>query len=66
MDAGKHVYVEKPMTHTVEQQSNWRNAVKQTGRFFRAQTGTANDSYWQAHDAIQAGRIGKVTWAHGS
>src|SRR6185503_14846778 len=23
-------------------------------------------SYWVAHEAIKAGRIGKVTWAHGS
>ena len=27
---------------------------------------TGNDGYWQAHEAIQAGRIGKVTWAQGS
>jgi len=67
MDAGKHVYVEKPMTHTVEQAIKLRNAVKQTGKILQVgPNGTANDSYWQAHDAIQAGRIGKVTWAHGS
>src|SRR5881296_2613969 len=28
MDAGKHVYVEKPMTHTVEQALQLRDAVK--------------------------------------
>ena len=67
MDAGKHVYVEKPMTHTVEQAIKLRNAVKQTGKILQVgPNGTANDSYWQAHNAIQAGRIGKVTWAHGS
>src|ERR1041385_9074330 len=31
MDAGKHVYVEKPMTHTVEQAIQLRNAVKRSG-----------------------------------
>ncbi len=67
MDAGKHVYVEKPMTHTVEQAIKLRNAVKQTRKVLQVgPNGTANDSYWQAHNAIQAGRIGKVTWAHGS
>jgi len=67
MDAGKHVYVEKPMTHTVEQAIKLRNAVKQTGKVLQVgPNGTANDSYWQAQDAIQAGRIGQVTWAHGS
>jgi predicted dehydrogenase len=67
MDAGKHVYVEKPMTHTVEQAIKLRNAVKQTGKILQVgPNGTANDSYWQAYEAIQAGRIGKVTWAHAS
>ena len=67
MDAGKHVYVEKPMTHTVEQAIRLRDAVKRTRKILQVgPNGTANDSYWQAHDAIQAGRIGKVTWAQGS
>src|SRR5436309_1597480 len=67
MDAGKHVYVEKPMTHTVEQAIELREAVKRTGKILQVgPNGTANDSFWQAHEAIQAGRIGKVTWAHAS
>ena len=67
MEAGKHVYVEKPMTLTVEQAIELRKAVKRTGKILQVgPNGTANDSYWQAHEAIQAGRIGKVTWAHAS
>jgi predicted dehydrogenase len=67
MAAGRHVYVEKPMTHTVEQAIKLRNAAKQTGKILQVgPNGTANDSYWQAHGAIEAGRIGQVTWAHGS
>ncbi|MBM3836829.1 MAG: Gfo/Idh/MocA family oxidoreductase [Verrucomicrobia bacterium] len=67
MESGKHVYVEKPMTHTVEQAIELRDAVKRTGKTLQVgPNGTANDSYWQAHEAIKAGRIGKVTWAHGS
>jgi predicted dehydrogenase len=67
MESGKHVYVEKPMTHTVEQAIALRDAVKRTGRILQVgPNGTADDSYWQAHEAIKAGRIGKVTWAHGS
>lgn len=67
MDSGKHVYVEKPMTHTVEQAIQLRDAVKRTGKVLQVgPNGTANDSYWQAHEAIRAGRLGKVTWAHGS
>jgi predicted dehydrogenase len=67
MDAGKHVYVEKPMTHTVEQAIHLRDAVKRSGKILQVgPNGTASDSWWQAHEAIRAGRIGKVTWAHGS
>ena len=67
MDAGKHVYVEKPMTHTVEQAIELRNAVKRSGKILQVgPNATASDGYWQAHEAIHAGRIGKVTWAHGS
>lgn len=67
MDAGKHVYVEKPMTHTVEQAIQLRNAVRRTGKVLQVgPNATGNDSYWQAHEAIRNGRIGKVTWAHGS
>jgi predicted dehydrogenase len=65
--AGKHVYVEKPMTHTVEQAIGLRDAVRRSGRILQVgPNGTASDSYWVAHEAIRAGRIGKVTWAHGS
>ena len=65
--AGKHVYVEKPMTHTVEQALELRDAVRRYKKVLQVgPNGTANDGFWQAHKAIQAGRIGKVTWAHAS
>src|SRR5438477_35302 len=35
MDAGKHVYVEKPMTHTVEQAIRLRDAVKRTRKILQ-------------------------------
>jgi predicted dehydrogenase len=67
LESGKNVYCEKPMTHTIEQAITLRDTVKRTGRILQVgPNGTANDSYWQAHEAIEAGRIGKVTWAHGS
>ena len=67
MEAGKDVYVEKPMTHTVEQAIRLRDVVKRTGRTLQVgPNGTANDSYWAAHEAVRSGRIGKVTWAHAS
>jgi predicted dehydrogenase len=67
METGKHVYVEKPMTHTVEQALAVRDTVRRTKKVLQVgPQATGNDGYWQAHDAIRAGRIGKVTWAQGS
>src|SRR5262245_29232227 len=67
LEAGKHVYCEKPLTHTVEQALQVRNAVRKHNKVFQVgPNGTANDSYWKAREAITAGRLGKVTWAHGS
>ena len=64
LDAGKHVFVEKPMTLTAEEAIAVRNKVRETG--LKLQVGpqwTGDDAFWRAHDVIQAGRIGKVTWA---
>jgi predicted dehydrogenase len=67
IEAGKHVYVEKPMTHTVEQALALRDTVRRTKKVLAVgPNATAGDSYWQAHEAIRAGRIGKVTWAQAS
>jgi predicted dehydrogenase len=67
MDEGKHVYVEKPMTHTVEQALAVRDKVRKSKKVLQVgPQGTGSDAYWQAHDAIKAGRIGQVTWAQAS
>lgn len=67
MDAGKHVYVEKPMTHTVEQAIALRDAVKRTGKTLAVgPNATGDDGFWKARTAIADGRIGKVTWAQGA
>jgi len=67
LEAGKHVYVEKPMTHTVEQAIELRDAVRRSGKVLQvgAQM-TGSDLVWQAQDVIRSGRIGKVIWAQGS
>lgn len=67
LESGKHVYCEKPMTHTVEQAIALRNVARRHKQIFQVgPNATGNDSYWKAHEAIAANRIGKVTWAHGS
>lgn len=67
MESGKNVYCEKPMTHKVEQAIEVRNAVRRYKKVFQVgPNATAEDGYWKAGVAIREGRIGKVTWAHGS
>ena len=67
MESGKHVYCEKPLTHTVEQALQVRNAVKRYNKVFQVgPNGTASDTFWKAREAIAKGRIGKATWAQAS
>jgi len=67
IQAGKHVYCEKPMTHTVEQAIELRNIARRHKQLLQVgPNATASDGYWKAGDAIREGRIGKVTWAQGS
>ena len=67
IEAGKHVYVEKPMTHTVEQALALRDTVRRHKKILQVgPQATGEDGFWKAHTAIKAGRIGKVTWAHAS
>jgi len=67
MEAGKHVYVEKPMTHTVDQALAVRDTVRRTKKVLQVgPQATGSDGYWQARAAIESGRIGQVTWAQAS
>lgn len=65
IDAGKHIYVEKPMTHTIEQARHI--AEKIAGPKLKLQVGVqgmSDDSYETAHKMIQEGALGKVVMAH--
>jgi predicted dehydrogenase len=66
MAAGKDVYCEKPMTLTIAQAFEVREAVKKYGKVFQVGPNrTADDRFWQAQKLIKAGKLGKVTWAQG-
>jgi predicted dehydrogenase len=67
MDAGKDVYLEKPMCHTVEEVKQLIAKVKATGRVLQvgSQT-TSGDQWWKARKAIEEGRIGKMLMSQGS
>lgn len=67
MQAGKDVYLEKPMTRTVEEAKKVYETVKATGRVLQvgSQT-TSSDQWWKARKAIQDGMIGQLVMSQGS
>ena len=67
MRKGKDVYVEKPMTHTIEEAYELERVVHETGRVLQvgSQT-TSNDNWHRAHQAIVDGMIGKILLSQGS
>jgi Predicted dehydrogenases and related proteins len=62
MKAGKHVYVEKPLTWTVPETYAVRNAVMESGKVFQlGHQGRQVDSYNKAKEIIDKGYLGAVS-----
>ena len=67
MEAGKHIYVEKPMTRTLEEAFKVRAAATETGRLVQVGAHGCSDPKWhKAREVVQSGRLGRVLWAQGS
>jgi hypothetical protein len=61
--AGKDVYLEKPMTRTVEEAAKLNDLVNKTKRLIQlGGSGPATRLYWKVNDYIKAGKLGKVVW----
>ncbi|WP_165233089.1 Gfo/Idh/MocA family protein [Aquisphaera insulae] len=61
MEAGKDVYCEKPMTHTIEEARKVAETVKKTGKVFTVGVqSTADPRFRMANSMIVDGKIGKV------
>ena len=66
MESGKHVYVEKPMTHTLDEAMAMRRTAKSTKRIVQVGSQGCTDTKWhKAGELVQAGRIGTLIWAQG-
>jgi predicted dehydrogenase len=64
LNNGKHVYLEKPMTYTIEEARDLAQKVKATGLHLQVGSQHLSDiQYWKAREVIQSGLIGKVLWA---
>lgn len=63
---GKDVYLEKPMTYTVDEAKEIAEAVQEGGRVLQVGSQyTSMDHFWKAKKAIEDGLLGEVVWASG-
>ncbi len=66
MRAGKHVYVEKPMAHTIEEARVMARVARETGLVTQmGNNGHAGEGLRLTREWIQAGAIGAVREVHG-
>ena len=62
LEAGKDVYLEKPVTHTLEESATLINAVRNSKRILQSGMQQRSWSHFQdAVDLIQGGSLGRVT-----
>lgn len=67
MDAGKDVYCEKPMVHTIEEVRQMINTVRETKRVVQVGSQTTSaQQWWKAKKAIADGAIGHMLMSQGS
>ena len=67
MKAGKDVYLEKPMTLTIEEARDVYRTSVATQRVLQVGVqGTSNGNIWGARELVQKGLLGKVLWSQTS
>lgn len=67
LEAGKHVFCEKPMTRYLGEAFEVFDAVKRSGRTYVIGSQGCMDPKWhQAAEWIRAGKIGPLVWGQGS
>ena len=67
MEAGKHVYGEKPLARYLGEGFRMFDMVKRTGRIFQAGSQfCADPMFHKAAEWIRAGKIGPLVWGQGS
>ncbi len=66
LQAGKHVYCEKPLTRYLDEAFKVYDAVKKSGKVFQIGSQGCSATGWhKCADMIKAGKIGKLVWAQG-
>jgi len=66
LEAGKHVYCEKPMTRYLDEAFKVYDTVKRTGRIFQVGSqGCSAQGWHKCGELIKAGKIGTLVWGQG-
>jgi len=66
LEAGKHVYCEKPLARYLGEAFQVHETVKRTGKTFQVGSQGCSAGGWQkCADLIQSGKIGKLVWSQG-
>jgi predicted dehydrogenase len=67
MQSGRHVYCEKPMTHTLEEAFRMYDVAKSTKRLVQVGShGSSDPKYLKARDVVKTGVLGRMLWAQAS
>jgi predicted dehydrogenase len=66
LEAGKHIYVEKPMTRYLQEAFDLHDTVKKTGKIVQVGSQGCTAAGWhKAAELIIGGKIGTPVWAQG-
>jgi len=66
MEAGKHVYCEKPLTRYLEEAFRVHDTVKRTGRVFQVGSQGCSAAGWhKCAELIRGGKVGTLVWGQG-
>jgi predicted dehydrogenase len=67
LEAGKHIYLEKPMTRTLEEAFKVYDMAKRTNLQVQVGSHGCSDPKWlKAREVVQSGKVGKLLWAQAS
>jgi predicted dehydrogenase len=67
LEAGKHIYLEKPMCRYLDEALKLHATAKRTGKVVQVGSQGCTDPKWhRANALIKEGKLGKIVWSQGS
>ena len=66
LEAGKHVYCEKPMTRYLDEAFKVHDTIKRTGKIFQVGSQGCSAAGWhKVGELVKSGKVGTLVWAQG-